>query len=342
VPVVTHNGTVTCSVAPTATSVPPTATATALPALAIIKVPDKANLWICDGTTLNPMLTPVPACPAPGQPGFVNGQGALVITEHLINGSGVGLGAFEFQVKFDHKLFAIDSTNHFDAGCVRQAPWPPGSQVPPYNPCVDPPSPGTFLSSTGRIVFCTSVFPAQTNTENFVDFGCVSAGYNLITGQPIPGPTGNGDLAEVVIALQEDVASRIRPGAKNGQVRKILDENCEAADVLGVPLPGSIEGGLTPQCGDASVTVRRLQGDVNGDCKVDIVDGAIEAGRFGAFFGNLLYDPFFDLTPALTDFDINIKDVQFVAGRAGGSCANPLPTGSQDPQDGLNVGVPAS
>jgi hypothetical protein len=310
------DGTVTCTTAPTPTPVPPTATPTPLPALAIVKTPSLANIWICTATVV-PAPTAVPpippgikVCPGPKEVGFVNGQNGLIIDEYLINGTGVGLGAFEFQVKFDHKVFDVE---------VKAT---------------------TFLGSTGRGTFCTTVFPAQTVTENYINFGCVSFGINPITGLPVAGPTGNGVIAQVNISIDSDIPFRVRPTAMNGIVRVILDENCEAADVLGNPLPGSVQGGLTPQCGDASVTVRRLEGDVNSDCKVDIVDGAILAARYGSFYGSLVYDPFYDLEPKITDFDIDIKDIQFVAGRVPSTCTLPLPLGGQPPVPGLNVGTP--
>jgi hypothetical protein len=134
---------------------------------------------------------------------------------------------------------------------------------------------------------------------------------------------------------------RIRPTSMNGVARILLDENCEAADVLGNPLPGSISGGLTVLCEDAHVTVRRLEGDINSDCQVDLIDGQTIAFHYGAFFGSLVYDPFLDLEPKQTDFDIDIKDVQFVVGRAGlpgSTCDNPVPP--QPPVEASSVGAP--
>ena len=119
-------------------------------------------------------------------------------------------------------------------------------------------------------------------------------------------------------------------------VRLILDENCELANIFGEPLPGSINGGLTAQCGDASVTVRVLEGDLNLDCKVDVLDQQAIAYRYGSFFGDLNYDPWFDLEPALKDFDVDVKDLQKVFGRDGSTCANPIPP--QLPLQGLSVG----
>ena len=60
----------------------------------------------------------------------------------------------------------------------------------------------------------------------------------------------------------------------------------------------SINGGLTPTCGDLAVTVRILEGDLNLDCKVDVTDEQLISFRYGAFFGDLLYNKWYDLEPA--------------------------------------------
>jgi hypothetical protein len=129
---------------------------------------------------------------------------------------------------------------------------------------------------------------------------------------------------------------RLHPGNDNGVVRKILDENCELVNALGHPQPGSVNGGLAAGCGDADVTVRVLEGDVNVDCVVDVADQQAIASRYGTFFGNIFYDPWYDLEPALKDFDIDIKDLQKVFGRTGSTCATPVPP--QPPVEGLSVG----
>ena len=94
-------------------------------------------------------------------------------------------------------------------------------------------------------------------------------------------------------------------------------------------------GGLTANCTDVTLTVRMLEGDVDLDCDVDVVDDQLIAFRYGAFFGVLTYDPFFDLEPNTTptDFDIDIKDLQFVFGRNGSTCTAPVPP--QEPQPAI-------
>jgi hypothetical protein len=115
--------------------------------------------------------------------------------------------------------------------------------------------------------------------------------------------------------------------------RTLLDENCELADVLGDPLAdssgkllqGILPGGLVAACTDATITVRILEADLNLDCAMNIIDDQMIAYRYGAGFGNALYDPWYDLEPALKDGDIDVKDLQKVFGRNGSTCQNPIP-----------------
>jgi hypothetical protein len=57
------------------------------------------------------------------------------------------------------------------------------------------------------------------------------------------------------------------------------------------------------------------------------------AFRYGSFFGNLVYNRFFDLEPNIApDFDIDIKDLQTVFGRNGSMCSSPIPTQNPNSQ----------
>ena len=60
---------------------------------------------------------------------------------------------------------------------------------------------------------------------------------------------------------------------------------------------------------------------LNLDCNVDVLDDQAIAFRYGSSLGLLLYDPFYDLDPKVADNDIDIKDLQFVFGRNGSTCA---------------------
>jgi hypothetical protein len=139
-----------------------------------------------------------------------------------------------------------------------------------------------------------------------------------------PGPVS---LAKINVFPEGDLSSRMRPTKDNGVVTTLLDENCEWADTYGTPLPGMVDGGLVPVCGDSTITIRMLEGDLNLDCNVDVLDDQAIAFRYGASFGLLLYNPFYDLEPKVGDFDIDIKDLQFVFGRNGSTCAAPIPSG---------------
>jgi hypothetical protein len=184
-----------------------------------------------------------------------------------------------------------------------------------------------LFTAFGRTPNCN----IQVVTENWILVGCVS------TGPVGSGFTGSGAvLATITLTPNEDLKFRLHPGNDNGVVRMILDENCEVANTLGHPQPNSVNGGLTLECGDASITARVLEGDLNLDCAVDVIDQQMIAGRYGTFFGNIFYDPWFDLEPALKDFDIDIKDVQKVFGRDASTCQNPIP--AQPPAQGTSVG----
>jgi hypothetical protein len=225
------------------------------------------------------------------------GEGDVIINEIVTNVT-EPLGAWEIMVMFDHKVFNV--------------------QVDPNE---------ALFTDYGRTPNCN----IGVVTENWILFGCVS------TGPVGTGFTGGpATLAQLIVTPNEDLVFRLHPGNDNGVVRIILDANCEVANTLGHPQPGSVNGGLAASCGDASVTVRILEGDLNLDCEVDVIDQQMIAGRYGVFFGNIFYDPWFDLEPALKDFDIDIKDLQKVFGRTGSVCQDPLPP--QPPQQGMSVG----
>jgi hypothetical protein len=60
-----------------------------------------------------------------------------------------------------------------------------------------------------------------------------------------------------------------------------------------------------------------LVGDVNGDCKVNVLDLSLEASRYLIGIGSLLYSPTYDLNH---DGVINILDIQMVAAHFNQSC----------------------
>jgi hypothetical protein len=253
-----------------------------------------ANLWICEAPA---------ACAGPG-------EGALRVVERA---SGVqdGLGAYEFTVEYDN--FVIQSVNPCDlvfgpggAGSARGLVDELDSSA--VNPDCNP-DPGAVNNGTCALSLVL---------ENLVHFGCVTMGQAA-------GPAGDFDLASLLLVPHPDLNNDLFPGNNNGVVTVIKDNGCELVDTLGHAVEGSVNGGLTPVCGNLAVTVRILEGDLDLDCDVDVTDAQLIASKYGAFFGSLLYSKWYDLEPAFHDLDIDIKDVQKVFGRDGSTCQNPIP-----------------
>jgi hypothetical protein len=233
------------------------------------------------------------------------GEGDLKVIESVINvttgdqdNDSVmdGLGAYEFSVEYDN--FVIQSVNPSD---IVFAAGGAGASRGPAN--------------------CTmSLF-----LENVIRFGCVT------TGPLPPGPTGSFDLAQLDLIPHPDLVNDIFPGNDNGVPTVIKDNGCELVDVFGHPVLGSVNGGLLATCGDLAVTVRILEGDLNLDCVVDVIDEQLIAMHYAAVFGSNLYSKWFDLEPAGHDLDLDIKDLQKVFGRDSSTCQNPIP--QQTPVD---------
>jgi len=258
------------------------------------------------------------------------GKGCLVINKMVYaiddtdspNDSGdipEGLGAWEEQIKYDHKLLTVKAV--------------------PDN---------TWLESGGRHAICTMTIL----TENWILTGCVTKDGGVGWGSP--GPQGDGLIERIYLYPKtEDLIYRqgFRPTKDNGVRTDLVDENCEVADTLGEKIPGTLPGGLTTVCSDAHITMRMLEGDVNLDCVVNCIDDQAIAFRYGTFFGLTLYDEWYDLAPecvtypcdtndppdtivdgmceqcttGVPDFDIDIKDLQFVFGRNYSTCDAPIP-----------------
>ena len=251
------------------------------------------NLWICNA--------PAPACQN-------NGEGQLQVHELLFNANDPdGVGAFEFVVKFDHKLFDIvikDTRVLYKDGGV--------------------------INRVDGGVACT----VTIISENDIRYGCISKDNPTTPGIDLgligPGPF---DLAVLNIAPEADLKKQLHPGQGNGVKSQILDNNCQAADIFGDPLqdasgallPGVLSGGIIADCSDLSITVRVLEADLNLDCTVNVTDQQAIAFRYDSATGSLLYNEWYDLEPALKDGDVDIKDLQKVFGRNGSTCKNPIP-----------------
>ena len=166
---------------------------------------------------------------------------------------------------------------------------------------------GPLLRSTGRTTSCT-----ETRVTNILSYECTSSGSQ-------PGPVGGGTLAILHVAKQPSLT--LKPTDGNGVVVTLNDISAETH--LSSPLGDSIS---VASVTDSRVTIVALEGDLTKDCIVNVRDQQLIAFRYGAFFGNLLYDSYHDLQPSNGDSDIDIKDLQFVFGRDGLRCPEPTPT----------------
>jgi hypothetical protein len=307
---------------PTNTPLPPTATFTPVPGVRMEKVPAVANLWLMKGGCVNPAL----------------GKGCLEIDEWIygiadtcdwnviINGTPAplatpactpeGLGAWENQIRFDHKFISLtktpDNTWLFSGGR-----W--------GGPVVPNPIPGGPDLVTGCYVTIVS--------EDSILEGCVSKDDPNTPGLQ-PGPEGSGLIERIIIVPNiNDLVYRsdFRPTKDNGIVTDIVDDNCEVTDTLGEQIPGTLPGQLTTVCGDAHITIRFLEGDEDLNCRIDVADDQALAFRYGSHLGSQLYDRWYDLEPKFSDDDIDIKDLQFVFGRNYSTCENPVPNDQGTP-----------
>jgi hypothetical protein len=169
-------------------------------------------------------------------------------------------------------------------------------------------SAGPLLSTGGRTAICetTPLHPGD------VVFACTSLG----GASPSAGP---GVLAYITAAPAPGL--HIRATKDNG-VGTLLDDVLAGTRLFDENGDDLVVGQVT----DANLVVRALEGDVNSDCAITVVDDQSMALRYPSTLGTLIYDRSHDLEPAIApDDDIDIKDLQFVFGRNGSTCDHPLP-----------------
>jgi len=288
-------------------------------------IQDAVNLWLCKQPNPDCGLRAWDASTGDG-PGPMIGKGGLDIADLLSlspdidspNDSDLlpeGLAAYEEQIKYDHKLFDISVA---DAGADGLDNDQDGM--------TDEADESVIRGPRGNINCTMTIL-----TENWIMFGCVSSGQQQGMVTPL-----NKWLKTIHVTPDADMFLRVRPTKDNGVVSELIDENCEVADMYASePWPDTLPGGLTQDCGGITITTRMLEGDINLDCLVDVNDEQAIAFRYGSSFGLLLYDSFYDLEPKFTDFDIDIKDLQFVFGRDGSSCQAPIPDDQGTPSPAI-------
>jgi len=255
-------------------------------------VQDTANLWVMKGGCVD----------------ATKGEGCLEIDEWIYNIADVcnpndigctvpeGLGAWEHELFWDKQFVSVSTT--------------------PDN---------AWLTSLGRVIPPNGCFVTIVNESDLLE-GCVTKDTDPPTGAR--GPEGNGLVERITITPNVQnlmQAYNMRPTKDNGIVTTIADKDCEVTDTQAEQIPGTLPGQLTAVCSNATITVRMLEGDLNLDCKVDVKDDQAEAFRYGSTTGLQLYDQWYDLEPASSDGDIDIKDLQFVFGRNYSTCENPIP-----------------
>jgi len=162
-------------------------------------------------------------------------------------------------------------------------------------------------------LFAPSVVCGATPGEGTVHVRCPAS------GTLSSGPSGPGVLTVLRTRATADDYTILIAGQENGISTNLVLQSCRLIDTRNKPIKSDV-------CGNAAVIVRYLEGDVEADCLVDVMDQQQVAFRWGVQLGHLLYQPRFDFDPSVfPDGDIDAKDLQFVYGRHGSRCTAPLP-----------------
>jgi hypothetical protein len=163
-------------------------------------------------------------------------------------------------------------------------------------------TPGKFVANNGMT--CAKTFSEE---KGLIEGGCVTQK----TDPQVPIDNSNLQLGVIEVRPQPSLYSIIKANQDNGVVVQIRNDQCNLADLQGHPIASN-------SCPDSDLTIRWLEGDVNGDCIVDTADQQLLAFRWGVSKGVQLYNARFNLVGS--NDVINIKDVQFVFGRHNSKC----------------------
>jgi hypothetical protein len=169
-------------------------------------------------------------------------------------------------------------------------------------------------------MICTIRDSVNTPTlKGIAGIGCVTPGKDVFPDTHTPA---GRHLATLIIRPQPEAYSQLRANQNNGITAQLLDQDCQLVDLQSHVI-------RLNSCDDADVTIRFLEGDIDGDCQVSIFDTQSMAFRWGATKGTLLFSPPMDLEPSghgvNGDGVLDINDLQFVYGRFGSTCSNPWP-----------------
>jgi len=230
------------------------------------------------------------------------GKGCATIDNWLFNvQDNEGLGSWEEQIRFDSTL-------------VQVTPVPDN----------------TWLEAFGRIANCS----VTVIDDNTVLAGCTTTDDPAVPGTQL-GPNGDGLIQHIHVVPKTNeltTSGGLRPTRGNGITTDIVDEDCKVADALGEQIPDTLPGGYTGTCGDAQLRLRVLEGDLNLDCIVNVLDLQMIAFRFGSVIGEPTYDVWYDIEPDTPNGEIDTLDLQSVFGRAYSTCQVPIPEYQAQPE----------
>lgn len=238
--------------------------------------------------------------------------GTQTFDEVMTNqGDAAGLGGFSFDLHYDPTQYVVPTID--------------------LSPAI------ALFAAAGRTLDCSITIPLN----GVIHVACASTG-TFGTG---PQWVGSQVMAHVTLTPQDLLVEAIRPNKENGDVSTVKDDQVTVTNSCGQPLnngdqhtadcqgtnlqgvgPGGVLTG-NPNGGQLTSTIRRLEGDVSADCSVTVADMQTEASRFGMSTGSLLYSQWYDVNSPLQhgDGEIDINDIQFVYGRFGSECSNPIP-----------------
>jgi hypothetical protein len=239
---------------------------------------------------------------------FLHKQGAKFPPQTCLSGTDSAVFAEQLDVPIPDRLDPKDPTQAQQVGafefevryddklvCVELVPGPAASGL-----------------------LCTVQDSTNSGLKGIARIGCVTVGKTVFPDTTTPE---GRHLADVIVRPEPELYSQVRPNQENGIAVQLLNQGCQLADLQGHQIP-------LFSCEDADLTVRFLEGDVNGDCLVDVFDAQNMAFRWSATQGSLLYNTRFDLMPSgqvAGDGTIDINDLQFVFGRLTSTCNNPWP-----------------
>jgi hypothetical protein len=250
-----------------------------------LKLPKVQNLWL---TSQGPKLAPR-LCQESSDTATFSHEISNAPTSVSPKGEPQTVAAFEFEVRFDQKWICVNL------------------------------EPGQYVTGNPQMNWsCFVLDKDSSQLEGMVRIGCASQGKVAPVDQSL-------QLARIIVRPQPEAYHLIIPNQDNRLPVQMLNQECELADSQGHPVPHL-------GCDDMVPTLRYLEGDVVSDCSVDVLDQQALAGRWLATAGNGLYNERMDVEPSglvaglgAGDGDIDIKDLQFVFGRHGSTCASPHP-----------------